>query len=311
MQPRPSSLSSAKGMTLLELLVAAAVGVLVLGLAFSVTVANRRVYEVDQARTALNQNLRAAVDMIGADVRQAGERMPADFSPIAVVDGSPGDTLTLRRSLHNVVLPVCGDLRAGSNEDKIDVARKNHPPNAACAFNDEDDNNRDDGIDEWRAFRCAQDGVPGCQGNAQERVRAYVYNPVSRQGEWIVYDAEDSSGFKIHKANNERWQHDYEVDDLPRVYALEERTYRLSGGMLQLVMNGDAANARNVTAGATALSVRALMQDGSWKTSLGPGDDWTDVAALEVQLTVRAAARGRTLERTLGSRFMPRNILSF
>lgn len=311
MRLRPSSLSSAKGMTLVELLLALAVGVIVLGLAFSITLSNRRLYQLDQSRTALNQNLRTAMDMIGADVRQAGERMPQDFTPVEVIDAGSSDTLVLRRSLLDVVLPICETINSGSNEDNINVARKVNPPNAACTFDDSNGNGRDDGIDRWNEFRCNQDGVAACQGNSQETLRAYVYNPATRQGEWIVYDAEDNSGVKIHKANAERWLYTYRVDDNPRIYVLEERLYRLQGGFLQLVINGDTANPHNVIDRVTAFSVRALMQDGTWRTAMGPSDPWTTIASLEVGLTGRTQFSGRDLERSLTSHFMPRNILSF
>lgn len=311
MRLRPSSLSSAKGMTLVELLLALALGVIILGLAFSITLSNRRLYQMDQSRTALNQNLRTAMDMVGADVRQAGERMPQDFTPIEVIDGGQSDTLVLRRSLLDAVLPVCETINSGSNEDNINVAKKVNPPNAACTFDDSNGNGRDDGIDRWNEFRCSQDGVAGCQGNSQEVLRAYVYNPATRQGEWIIYDREDNSGVKIHKANDESWLYTYRVEHNPRIYVLEERRYRLQGGFLQLVINGDTSNPRNVIDRATAFSVRALMRDNTWRTAIGSGAIWTDIASLEIQLTGRTPFSGRDLERTLTSRFVPRNILSF
>jgi len=311
MRPKPSSLSSAKGVTLVELLLALVVGMVVLGLAFSITLSNRRLYQVDQSRTALNQNLRTAMDMIGADVRQAGERMPQDFTPIEVIDGGQLDTLVLRRSLLDTVLPVCEPIKGGSNEDNINVAKKVNAPNAACTFDDSNGNGSDDRIDRWREFRCSQDGVAGCQGNSQEVLRAYVYNPLTRQGEWIIYDREDNSGVKIHKANNESWLYTYRVEDKPRIYVLEERRYRLKDGFLQLVINGDVNNPRNVIDRATAFSVRALMRDNTWRTAIDPQSTWTDIASLEIQLTGRNPFSGRDLERTLTSRFMPRNILSY
>lgn len=82
MQPRPSTPAyrsrsargpTPKGFTLLELLLATVIGVAMIGVALSLVISNRRVYELDQVRTQLNQNLRSAMDVVGIDIRQTGD----------------------------------------------------------------------------------------------------------------------------------------------------------------------------------------------------------------------------------------------
>ena len=110
------------GLSLVELLVALTVAILVLAAAIAVTFANRRVMNMDQARTSLNQNLRTGLSIIGDDVQISGERLTAQsdaYLPPVEVQG--GTVLVLRRNMLDVVLPVCKDIAAGS-ADSVFVA---------------------------------------------------------------------------------------------------------------------------------------------------------------------------------------------
>jgi hypothetical protein len=141
-------------------------------------------------------------------------------------------------------------------------------------------------------------------------VWAYVYNPVSDDGEFILYDAEDSSGKHIHKDNAEKWQHTYKVTDLARIYILEQRTYRLSGDLLQLTLNGDSGNSLNLVHRIDDFQVQVHMQDGTTADAFGPSDDWTEVRSMQVTLTGSAQDRDREVARTWTTEFFPRNVLS-
>src|SRR5262245_36038760 len=104
----PCSRSCASGFSLLEMLVAMSVVLLVAAAAMSMAQSSRRLYNSDGARVAVDQNLGIGMNMLGIDVRQAGERVQADLPAIEIVDGVSGpDTLIIRRSLLDAVLPVC------------------------------------------------------------------------------------------------------------------------------------------------------------------------------------------------------------
>ena len=82
------------------MLVALTVTGVIAGATLTIALTSREMFETDQHRTTINQNLRAGMDMIGIDVRQAGERMPFDAPAIEIKNGVNGapDTLFLRRS---------------------------------------------------------------------------------------------------------------------------------------------------------------------------------------------------------------------
>lgn len=49
----------------------------------------RKLFVEDQNRSQINQNLRAAIDLVGTDVKQTGERLVGNtqFPVVRVVDG--------------------------------------------------------------------------------------------------------------------------------------------------------------------------------------------------------------------------------
>ncbi|MDM7324587.1 MAG: prepilin-type N-terminal cleavage/methylation domain-containing protein [Thermus sp.] len=299
-----------KGMTLVELLVALGIAGILLALILPTALGNRRLYTLDVQRTGVNQNLRAGLDFIVADVRQAGERLPVDFPAIEVQQSSSGSVLVIRRNLLDSVLTLCD--RIDGNQDNIPVAvntpgQLNQLPNdlrGVCAFRDTDRNRVDDRIDAFRAFRCSVDGNPQCStGNNREAVRIYIYDPVSKQGEWFVYDAEDSSGVKIHKGNRERWTRGYSPG--ARIYALEERKYYRKGDLLVLEENGQT-QAKGVVAGVTHFGVRA-QANGGWYTTFPQGNlHWKAIETLELTLRIRSG----NIQRELSTRAVPRNVFS-
>uniref|UniRef100_A0A7C5VGT2 Prepilin-type N-terminal cleavage/methylation domain-containing protein n=1 Tax=Thermus caliditerrae TaxID=1330700 RepID=A0A7C5VGT2_9DEIN len=305
------------GFTLIELLVALGIGALLLGLLLSTTLTNRRLYLLDQSRTAANQNLRAALDLLVADVRQAGERLPADFPAVEVKQGTGGapDQLILRRNLLDEVLLLCDRNGISGNQDNIPVAVRpqnlDQIPEAyrgICQFRDGDGNGIDDRIDRWQAYRCAQDGNPACATGTGhgDKVWAYLYNPQTGQGEGFLYDDEDQSGVKIHKGNAQSWQRPYPLGS--RIYLLEERRYFLEGDGLKLAENGmDGSRAKGVVVGVRDFQVRVQV-GGAWLSADFPqtGQTWRALQGLELRLRVRVGQ----VERELVTKAFPRNVLS-
>ncbi|WP_337845324.1 prepilin-type cleavage/methylation domain-containing protein, partial [Thermus sp.] len=254
MQRKRSTLASARGFSLVELLVALGIGILILGLSLSLVLSSRRLYTLDQARTAMNQNLRAALDLLGADIRQAGERAPMDLPAVQV---SGGNTLVLRRNLLDPVLTLCdrNGIQAGSGQDVLFVARRDNNPPPQCLPQDGNGNGWDDRLEAFARYR---------QENGGE-VTLYLYHPTTGNGEFFPYDAEDHSRFHIHRARG-RWAADYPGNGTTRIYAMEERRYLLQGDVLTLILNGDTAHPLSLVDRVRGFRVAVRTQDGSIRT---------------------------------------------
>jgi len=294
------------GFTLVEILVALGIASLLLGVILSTTLGHRRLYVLDQDRTAANQNLRAALDILVADLRQAGERLPLDFPAVEVRNGTE---LVLRRNLFDVVLSLCDRNGISGNQDNIPVADRNPPQNAsteyieACRFRDEDGNRFDDRIDAWRNYRCGLDGDPACQtGNRREVVRVYIHDPSTGRGKWFDYDGEDRSGVHIHKGNRDRWQNRY--GPLSRLYILEERRYFLSGTVLNLAENGGGG--RGLVGDVVSFQIKARAGNSTYTNFPSAGVSWTSLEYVEVTVKSRLG----NVERALSTQAVPRNVFS-
>ena len=102
--------------TLVELLVAMVLLALVLGIVFTTTTSTLGLYRTDQARLSANRDSRSTLDILGNDIRQAGERFTSDFPAITIANDASGNSvLTLRRALIDSPLPLCAPIPAASS----------------------------------------------------------------------------------------------------------------------------------------------------------------------------------------------------
>lgn len=304
-----STLRSSSGVTVAELLLALAISMAVVGSAFAITMSSRRLMQADQTRTGANQSLRSAMDIIGNDVRLAGERLSRqgtpDIPPVVLVGGND---LALRRNVLENSLPVCnsastatGPLVVPLTAGKILVSRKGakkDPERTQCDNDgprDKDSDGIPDDLEAWKLYR---------EENDDDRpVRAYAFSGGPDGGEFFIYSGEldESAGYYVANASG-TWQKSYSATGLASVYLLDERRYRLNGTTLELILNDDTANPLNILRGVSDFQVRVLMQDTTRKTDLTLAEDWQKIQAVQVSLTVG--------ERVLTSEYFPRNILS-
>jgi type IV pilus assembly protein PilW len=275
--------------------------VLLIALALGFVLSGRSLFTLDRARTNVNQNLRSGLDIMMADVRQAGERIGSDLPAVQVDKGADADTLILRRNVLDTVLPVCVKLKAGTSTDAVFVAKKNSA-NTECK--DKKDPGAQSALAAWEAYRVASGGT----------IHAFIYDPVTGDGEFFVVDATDSSQMHVHRASG-KWVHDYDAAHGPRLYVLEQRAYSLdaSAGLLQLEVNDGPA--QNVVAGITEFRVATFLQPISAPTLAGgtgafDGDNWRQIAFLRVTLTGEDASSRPAVQRTLVDQATPRNVLS-
>jgi len=274
-----------------------------LGIAITLALGSREMYVTDQKRTRVQQNLRTSLDLMGIDVRQAGERLPGDFPAIEIVNGAAGapDTLILRRNMLNEVLPLCETLTATDVDDEVLVADGGADPPAGCSpVPDGDADGVPDNIDRWLDYRTAAGGA----------VPVYLFNPTAGVGEWFLFDGTGSSGdLFLEKANNDPWLATYDVDEQGRVYVLEERRYTLNGDLLEFLINLSTTPI-HVAANLTDFQVTAIMADGTTVESLTATDEWTGLAAIEISIAATNGVGDDAISGELSARFFPRNLLS-
>ena len=215
---------SSKGFTILELTVASAVSLTVLGLSLGMITEIRRGFLGDRVRITSNDNLRQASDFIGQDLRQAGERLESStqlpgISIIAGADGAPS-TLVIQRQLLNETLPVCQSISAGTGTSStIDVSVLNSPsgstpdyglPVGNCKYSYTAPSGGEppssplvtlkptDNLRAWRTYRCTQTAAavgnadPCTTSTSSSKAWAYIYDPVNKRGEFFQYSGETS-----------------------------------------------------------------------------------------------------------------------
>lgn len=299
---QPSTRNLTNGLTVVELLVALAVGLTIIGAAVTVTLSSRDLLRADQTRTGANQNLRSTLDIIGNDVRLAGERLSSRTSPknIMPVELVGGTELVLRRNVLEAALPVCNSAARPLVTAEVLVALSGshqlseEPECNSDGPRDGDGDLMPDDLEAWEAYRRSQAGAS---------VLAYIFNTTG--GEFFAFAAAPGSNGTGHfiSRSGGGWAHAYSAEEGASIYMLDERRYRLVDGVLELIVNGDADHPLRIVSGVSGFRVRALMADGGPKTDLGAGDDWRQIRSVEVSLTVAG--------RTLRSEYFPRNILSY
>lgn len=287
--------SSDRGFSVLELLVASFLGLLVTGLCVMAALFTRQTLGRDMVRTRINQNLRGALSILLNDGRLAGENLGPEFPAIEIIDGGGNvpDELVLRRNLLDEVLPVCTTITGGGNTNKIYFAIAGNTAGCIYASHTQDYN-------AWKAYREAHDN----------KVKAFIFDRVNKVGEFFTYIGESDAGDSYYlRRDNGTWSRTYTVG-AAAVYVLEEWRYSLSGDTAQVIDNRNIEQPYNVAFGLTNLQVKALMLDGTTKTSFDVQDEWTSLSRIEVTVTGMETFAKKPVLRSLTGRFFPRNILS-
>jgi len=91
---------------------------------------------------------------------------------------------------------------------------------------------------------------------------------------------------------------------------VETRRYYLNGDVLELEINGDSDNPLRLVDNVTAFSVNAVTTAGTSANYVASGNNWSSLAGVDVSVTGSVREGRREVERTLSSRYFPRNVLS-
>jgi prepilin-type N-terminal cleavage/methylation domain-containing protein len=222
-----NKIAAIRGFTLLELVVASAVSLTILSVALGVLSEQRRWILGNSTRANSNDSLRLISDLVGQDIKQAGERLDQNTTipGITIIPGATAtdpDTLILHRQLISQILPVCQNIAAGSSNTSIDVSLVTLSSVTNCTYSYPSSPaptepsptltalKPTDSLRAFRNYRCTLDGyasnattdpcarsvnTASCQqtgGTDQECGWAYIDDPVNRRGEFFVYSYENS-----------------------------------------------------------------------------------------------------------------------
>ncbi|ULH14156.1 prepilin-type N-terminal cleavage/methylation domain-containing protein (plasmid) [Deinococcus sp. KNUC1210] len=320
MLPQPHPLSRTQGFTLIEVLVTVSLLTLVLGIVLSTTTSTLSLYRTDQARLTANRDSRSTLDILGNDVRQAGERLTADFPAISVSSDTAGNSvLTLRRSLIDGALPLCAPIPSAGG---LYVNANN---SSAAVFSGTTISNLPDActtsLQNLTAWNTAIAG-----GN----VTAYLYDVKAGAGDFVTLTGTTQITSSNSLLNNGQKLNTlslptrtYDPRKLTqgdagrdiRVYLIEERRYYLEGGVLKLMVNNAPAVAAvpNVQSfkvtpylSGSPVTVAALPFPVLPSTST----TWKSLAYLDVTLTIKSTSGTKSIQRSTTQRYTPRNASS-
>ena len=328
-----------KGFTLVELLVTTLISAVILGASLSLIVDQRKQFITDQNRTQVSQNLRTGMDLIGADVKRAGEGLEKDSKqPVIVLideshpnNDSDADELILQRKLIPEKLAVCEDVAAGASSITVSIASGS----GFCRFSSNETPTADEFTDQlniFRDYRCQEDGTAGCAGSPpdncddddDECTWAYIYNPNTNSGEffWYVFEDVDSTDpelNRIYLGGSSSLASNYPAADNPEIYLLEEQEYRLKGDVLELVVNRQESESLRLINQVQDFQV-TLQASGASNSSFNPNGfnsggvqppEWEKIEHVEVILVTENPAQSDLItlsedRRTLTSKFFPR-----
>lgn len=288
-----STLSSDKGFTIMELIVAMTLSMVIGLIALTNFTSINEIARYDMERISLNQNLRSALDIIGINVRIAGENLPGFFPAILVENNGTSDTFTIRRSIIDENLVACQAISSGSSSDLVFADDSVNDPN--CSYS-----NQADVLTAWMDARNDQGGTG----------LGFIFDRQETVGEFFEWDGESDSGtaMGIDKSDG-AWDEDYTALD-SFAYVIEEWRFSLNGDTLQMVVDDDTANPINVVNGLTSFNVQVELFDGTVVDAFEAGDDWSDIALIHLELTGEETSGDRTVTRSLSGSFFPRNVLS-
>ena len=287
---------AANGFTVVELLVSMAMGLILLTMIMQTTMANRNLYSHDVVRTRISQDIRSSLDILGQNIREAGENLTKTFPAVEITDGASGgpDEIIVRRNLLDEVLKVCTAITAGSTTTQIYFA--NSSAISGCDYASNTHN-----FTEWHNYRLA---------DPSHQVKAYIYDSGTRLGEWFTHTGETGTGTQYYISRSAgAWTNSYTTTS-SAVYLVEEWKFKVASNTLQLIVDNDTSNTMNVAFGITDLQFSTKMKDGTTKTAFARTDDWTTINTITVSATGQGTFSKRTLTTTLSAQFFPRNILS-
>lgn len=300
--------NSDRGFTLIEMMAVLSVSMILISMGVSATISAREAIVQDYQRTKMNQQLRGALDIVSANIREAGENLVSSFPAIEIVDGGAGpDELVVRRALVDEVLTLCQTVTQGaaSNLYMALTYPVGTDPTPGCIYSDNLQN-----YTSWNSHRTSLGGT----------ARGYIFNRGTKEGQFFDFNSMAQNGSEMYLHVTTPWQFTFPVvnDGSPSpaaAYIIEELRFYIdtsatSPNTLMMMMNEEEATVQNIAPDVSSFNVRAFMQDGSVLSSFNRSNSWSLLRGVEVSFGGVVGYRERLLQTTVSSRFVPRNVFS-
>jgi prepilin-type N-terminal cleavage/methylation domain-containing protein len=277
-----------KGFGLIELIVAAVILSIIMLATFATVMSSRNAYTVDQSRSSSNQNLRAALDILGADIRQSGARIAVSLT---------STSLTLRFGLADP-LPICQNASGQSVSIYIQgssIAGCNSAVTQGI-------------IAQWQNLYTARN-------TSGQIARIWIYDRITAVGEFAQISNISSSSTLSTISTLSNLSRTY-IPANTLVYLIEEHAYTFSSTNRTLSVAVDAQAATVVVDQVDSFQVQATTTascgGASSLTSSGSFIAGSSCNLRNIVLTIQSSnlSNGRQIApRTLQGIYIPRNVL--
>lgn len=305
------------GFTLIELLVSMVLIALILWAVQQTVLASARLHHVDKERVNDNRTLRGVLDLIGDDVRQAGERLPSAV-PALQISASPS-VLTIYRGLSDTYLPLCSV--AGPSATNVYVSAASPNPDAGT-YSPSGLSMLPDACgtvaniaSPWQTVLQAK-----ISSGAGDTMLGLLIDVTNKRSSPFIFSGVDSSnrvrlsGLTINV--DPRRPAPTAANPVPpagdvRLYLVEQRQYWMQNGKIYLSIDGLGGTVAMPGATAFTLGANADTISGSANVTLpfgalGATPTWRDLNSVSVTV---GRQEGNTT-RSLTAILLPRNALS-
>jgi Tfp pilus assembly protein PilW len=325
----PMQTSSNKGFTLAELIVGMIITTITLGLAFAAFESASKSYSNDKVRVDTGQSLTAVLDLIGTDIKQAGEQIGnSSFPTVKIVSGNQ---ITLRKALTDA-LPLCQPvlttnalLTTATTTANILISDGSIPTATAAGCSTVTPPALPTSVSDWQTERNGGTGrVALVKTNGQTHVLDYTTEV--QDGGYTT-----NKKYSLTLINNNTAAEstatvaDYASGD--SVYLIEERTYRYDAANRELKLRVNGGSEQTLISGLKSFSISANVTQTNNTVASGittlpttTNANWKKIVGVNVSLEVNPPStcpspptniNGCRPEdfRTSGT-FYPRNVMS-
>lgn len=319
MAPAPAPRATA-GFTLIELLIAMTLLLVVLTIAFNIFSSSNKLVETDTGRVMAQQNAQTALDLMAADVREAGENLELGLGISGVEFSNTTKSLIVRRSIPPLVstgtklarLPLC--YVAGSSVQVIGPVPGSTTSPSRCTYSDGDNDGEDDNVMPWRTYFSMQAGVPQAallyrpaSGGTPALVQSATVRSIEPQATQVV---SGTTYRRVSVTLGSAVPSAFTAANNSLLILVDERRYSLVGTELRLALGGQTdAEAQPMAFGVTDLALSAALtgpaETVSSMTLTGP---FARIKSVSVGLSAQNSGQGKSTVRTFQSTIFPRNI---